>query len=122
MTNMAGSRLPLGRQLIYQAVCLLILAIVLLPVLWILSMSLDPRDIARPTSFVPDGASLKAYQTVIEKPTPNPVSFWELARNSFLLATGVSAAAVIVGVTAAYAFSRFRFPVARSACSASSSC
>jgi arabinogalactan oligomer/maltooligosaccharide transport system permease protein len=110
MSNEAESRLPLGRQLLYQVLCLLILATVLLPVLWILSMSLDPRDLSRPTSFLPEGASLKAYQAVIEKPTPNPVSFWELARNSFLLAGGVSAAAVVVGVTAAYAFSRFRFP------------
>lgn len=105
------SRKPtLGQQLLYQFLCLLILAIVLFPVLWIVSMAIDPRDISRPTALIPPGASLKAFQKVLDKPTPNPVTFAELARNSAILAIGVSLLTVLLGTTAAYAFSRFRFP------------
>jgi arabinogalactan oligomer/maltooligosaccharide transport system permease protein len=74
-------------------------------------MSLDPRNIARPTELrlIPPGASLQAYAAVIDKPTANPVTFTELAFNSFRLAAGVSVIAVLIGVSAAYAFSRFKF-------------
>ncbi len=101
--------IPLARQLISQFLALCILVIVVFPVLWIIGMSLDPRDLARPTSFIPPGASLQAYEKIFAKPTPNPVSFVELARNSALLAVGVSLLTVLIGTTAAYAFSRFRF-------------
>lgn len=101
--------MPLRQQFFSQAIAILILIIVLFPVLWIVSMSLDPRDISRPTSLIPPGASLQAYIKIFEKPTPNPVNFITLLRNSALLAVGVSLFTVVVGTTAAYAFSRFRF-------------
>lgn len=107
---MSDSKMSLRQQIISQILCLLVLAIVLFPIVWIVSMSIDPRDISRPSSLIPPGASLKAYQQVLSKPTPNPVSFLELARNSALLAVGVSAFSVALGTSAAYAFSRFRFP------------
>jgi len=98
------------RQIISQVLALALLVIVLFPVLWVVSMALDPRDVSRPTSFIPPGASLKSFEKVFDKPTPNPVTFPELARNSAFLAVGVSLFTVILGTTAAYAFSRFRFP------------
>jgi len=105
-----SERLSLGRQALYQVLCLGILAVVLLPVAWVLAMALDPRDIARPTSLIPPGASVEAFLKVLQRPTPNPVSFVELVRNSVLLTGGVAVVTVVVGTTAAYAFSRFRFP------------
>lgn len=102
--------MPLKRQLVSQVLALFVLAIVLFPVLWIVSMALDPRDIARPTSLIPAGASFQAFAKIFAKPTPNPVDFVTLFRNSTLLAVGVSALTVLVGTTAAYAFSRFNFP------------
>jgi len=103
-------RLPLGKQLLLQAILLLIAFIVVFPILWVFSMSLDPRGLRPLTlTLVPQNASLDAYAAVIDKPTNNPVTFWTLARNSFLLASSVSLASVIVGVFAAYAFSRFKF-------------
>ncbi len=105
-----NEKLTLRRQIGLQVLCLVILAFVLFPALWVLSMALDPRDLARPTSLIPPGASLKAFATVLEKPTPNPVSFLELARNSGVLSIGVSVLSVLIGTSAAYAFSRFRFP------------
>jgi arabinogalactan oligomer/maltooligosaccharide transport system permease protein len=60
--------------------------------------------------LIPPGASAKAYVEVIQQPTPNPVSFWELAFNSLRLSVSTGIASVLVGVFAAYAFSRLRFP------------
>lgn len=96
----------------FQLILLLILATILFPVLWIVSMSLDPRDFSRPQglTLVPPGATLDAYLKVLTKPSPNPVTFWQLLRNSLLVAGGTSLLSVIVGTSAAYAFSRLLFP------------
>src|SRR3989304_5248957 len=104
--------LPLGKQLLYQALLLLIAFAVLFPILWVVSLSLDPRDISRPTelNLIPPGASLKAYQEVLDKPTANPVTFTQLALNSLKLGVGVAVFSVLIGVSAAYVFSRFDIP------------
>lgn len=106
---MSDKSISLWRQIGYQLIAFFILFVVLFPVLWVVSMSIDPRDLARPTSLIPPGASLQAFQQAISDPTPNKVSFVELARNSALLGVGVSLFTILVGTTAAYAFSRFRF-------------
>jgi arabinogalactan oligomer/maltooligosaccharide transport system permease protein len=103
-------KMTVRRQIISQIIAILVLLAVLFPVVWIVSMSLDPRDIARPTSLIPPGASLNAYIKVFQKPTANPVSFLELLRNSAILSVSVAILTVLVGTSAAYAFSRFRFP------------
>jgi len=83
-----------------QAFLLIVLASVLFPVLWILSG----------LTIIPPGATLDAYARVLTNPSPNPVTFLQLLRNSLLVAAGTAALAVAVGTTAAYAFSRFNFP------------
>ncbi len=95
-----------------QLFLLLVLAIVLFPVVWIVSMSLDPRDFSRPSglTLIPPGASLEAYRKVLTKPSPNPVTFPQLLRNSLLVAGGTALGAVVIGTSAAYAFSRLKFP------------
>ena len=55
-------------------------------------------------------SSLRSFASVIKQPTLNPVSFPQLLLNSTLLATGVALFCILVGTTAAYAFSRFQFP------------
>jgi arabinogalactan oligomer/maltooligosaccharide transport system permease protein len=104
-------RLPLGRQLLLQALLLFITASVLFPLVWVVSMSLDPRNLARPDglNLIPPGASLDAYRAVIAQPTSNPISFIDLALNSLKIALGSSAIAVLLGIAAAYAFSRLKF-------------
>lgn len=104
-------KLPLGKQLLYQALTLLIAFTVIFPILWVVSLSLDPRNIARPTEFrlIPPGASLDAYKRVLDKPTANPVTFTELALNQLKLAGGVSILSVLLGIFAAYSFSRFEY-------------
>ncbi len=55
-------------------------------------------------------ASTRAFAAVFTRPTANPVGFPRLLLNSTLLGVGVSLFCVLVGTTAAYAFSRFQFP------------
>ncbi len=100
------------QQILLQILCLLIAFTVLFPILWVVSMSLDPRNISRPyeLTLIPPGASLDAYARVWAQPSANEVSFLTLAKNSLLLATGTALFSVAIGVTAAYAFSRLRFP------------
>jgi arabinogalactan oligomer/maltooligosaccharide transport system permease protein len=97
---------------VIQLFLLLVLVVVLFPVVWILSMSLDPRDFSRPTglTIIPPGATLQAYRNVLTEPSPNPVTFWQLLRNSLLVSGGTALGAVVIGTSAAYAFSRLKFP------------
>jgi arabinogalactan oligomer/maltooligosaccharide transport system permease protein len=104
-------KLPFGRQLLIQLILLFITATVLFPIVWIFSMSLDPRNLSRPEglTLIPPGASLDAFRKVIAQPTSNPISFIELVFNSLKIAIGSSVVAVGIGITAAYAFSRLKF-------------
>lgn len=98
---------------IFAHVALIVVAFtVLFPIIWIFSMALDPRNIARPTSLslIPPGASLDAFDRVLTEPLANNVMFTTLLKNSLLVAGGVSVAVTILAVSAAYAFSRFHFP------------
>ncbi len=108
---MSEKRLPLPQQIILQLLNAFIAFTVLVPIMWVVSLSLDPRDLSRPPDFrlIPPGASFNAYKRVLDKPTNNPVTFTELALNQFKLAGGVAFFSVLIGIFAAYAFSRFEF-------------
>jgi arabinogalactan oligomer/maltooligosaccharide transport system permease protein len=85
----------------------------LFPVLWIVAMALDPGSVARPTELklLPSGISFEAFRQVLANPTEiDGVSFWDLLRNSLLVSFGTTAFGILLGASAAYAFSRFRFP------------
>jgi arabinogalactan oligomer/maltooligosaccharide transport system permease protein len=100
---------------------LLVLATVLFPIMWITSLALDPRNIDKPLELrlIPPGASLDAFRRVLLEPYKllcrNPtdpstcMTFAKLLKNSLLVAMGTSLIAVILGASAAYAFSRFQF-------------
>jgi arabinogalactan oligomer / maltooligosaccharide transport system permease protein len=107
----AGRPMPLSRQILYQLLCLFIAFTVLFPVLWILSLSLDCRGLSRPDglNLIPACVTLDGYASVLERPTSNPISFLELARNSFFVAASTALLSVGIGVSAAYAFSRLDF-------------
>ncbi len=105
----SGRRLKLSNQIVLQILCFAIGTTVLFPVIWIVGMSLDPRNIARPDSLIPPGANFDAYARVLARPTLNPVSFFQLALNSLTLAFVIASLSVGLGVLAAYSFSRMKF-------------
>ena len=104
-------RTGLIRQAALQALALFILLTVIFPVIWVFSVSLNPLNLSRPEGLeiIPPNATIEAYQQVIERPTPNPISFLELTFNSLKIALGTSVVSVLIGVFAAYAFARLRF-------------
>ncbi len=105
-----GRRLPLWRQLLIQLLCLVIFVEVMFPLMYVITMSLSPKG-ERPSALqlFPTQVSLTAFKQVLDRPTANPVTFLVLLRNSFLLSFGVGLAALLIAVSAAYAFSRFHF-------------
>ena len=109
-SQLSGRSLPLWRQILLQVLCLGILAEVMFPIMYIVTMSFSSQT-SRPSSLdlFPKEISLVAYKQVLDHPTGNPVTFAVLLRNSFFLSFGVGLAALLVAVTAAYAFSRFNF-------------
>ena len=105
-----GRDLPLWKQLLLQLLTLFIAAEVMFPIMYIITLSLSSKS-TRPTSLelFPKEFSLVAFQQVLDRPTANPVTFIELLKNSFMLSVGVGVVSLLVAVTAAYAFSRFKF-------------
>lgn len=108
--EVGGRDLPLWRQLLLQLIALLILVEVMFPIMYVITLSFSSKA-SRPSALAlfPKELSLTAYQQVLDRPTANPVTFIELLRNSFLLSFGVGLIALLVAVSAAYAFSRFKF-------------
>ena len=102
--------LPLMQQLMIQAFLLFVAFTVLFPIMWIVSLSFDASGLRPEFSFIPKEFSVEAYKKVLQQPTANPVSFARLTFNSFKLAGGVSLFSVGIGILAAYAFSRMKFP------------
>jgi arabinogalactan oligomer/maltooligosaccharide transport system permease protein len=103
---------PIVERVLAHVALIVILLIVLFPVLWIFALALDPRNIVRPTTLnlIPRGASFDAFERVLTDPLPNGVMFWTAFRNSLVVSIGTSLSVTAFGVTAAYAFARFRFP------------
>lgn len=101
------------RQILLQAFLIFVAIIVLFPVMWIVSMAVDPRGIARPTdlNLFPANATLDAFTRLLTQPFSNvlPLYFGDMLMNSLFIALGVSLFTVTLGSSAAYAFSRFRF-------------
>lgn len=113
--TIAARRKPRGillEDIAVHLILLFVLATVLFPIVWIVSMAIDPRNISRPTSLnlIPEGASLAAFDRVLTEPHANNVMFTTMLRNSLTISIGVSVVVVVFSVTAAYAFARFHFP------------
>lgn len=109
-TKGVGRKLPLWRQLVIQLLCLIIFAEVMFPLMYVITMSVSSTG-ERPTTLqlFPTEISLVAFKQVLGRPTANPVTFLTLLRNSFLLSFSVGLIALLIAVTAAYSFSRFKF-------------
>jgi arabinogalactan oligomer/maltooligosaccharide transport system permease protein len=105
----SGQQLTMGTQILFQILLVLVSFTVLFPILWIVSMSFDSTN--RPTTLrlIPEHPTLDAYVQVVKQPTNNPISFAQLAWNSFRLSAGTTLVSILIGVFAAYSFSRFHF-------------
>ncbi|KXG44386.1 sugar ABC transporter permease [Tepidibacillus infernus] len=78
---------------------------VLYPIVWIIIGSLNPGDTLFSTKFIPDNLSLTHYKHML---TETDYTKWYL--NTLKIATANMILSTFLVVTAAYAFSRFRFP------------
>ena len=109
------------KQFLMHAFLIGVLIMVLFPIVWIFSMALDPRDIDKPLelTLIPPGASFEAFRKILFDPfmllCSNPLdlgscmTFSQLLLNSLFVSLGVALFAVVLGASAAYAFSRFNF-------------
>jgi len=87
--------------------------VALFPVVWIVSMSLNPINVLKPTTLtiIPKNASFQSFKNMFLRPYEGaPVPFYILLMNSLVVAGGTALLSVGVGASAAYAFSRFKFP------------
>ncbi|MGB9694948.1 MAG: sugar ABC transporter permease [Caldisericaceae bacterium] len=110
MTRKTSERL---KHIYIHGYIILWIAIAIFPILWIISMALNPNNVSKPTSLVliPKGASLQSFVQVLKRPYEAAnVSFLQLLMNSLFVAGGTALFSVILGASAAYAFSRFKFP------------
>ncbi len=109
------------KQAALQLFLLGVTLMVLFPILWIVSIAIDPRNIDKPLSLtiIPPGASFESFRRVLFEPNmtlcTNPadistcMTFAKMLRNSLYVSVGTALFAVVLGASAAYAFSRFRF-------------
>ncbi len=97
-----------AKHILSQIFCIAVALTVLFPLFWVVSMSLNNKNVSRP-DLVPRNIDLSAYTQVLNKPTENPVSFFQLALNSLEISAIVMILSLVLGSLAAYAFSRLRF-------------
>jgi multiple sugar transport system permease protein len=94
-----------------RLVLLLFLIFALLPFLWMLTASLEPiSSLYRASaSLIPHPFTLQNYLEVLRPSSANSNDFVRQFINSIIVAGGTVVLAIVVGVPAAYGFSRFQF-------------
>ena len=103
--------ISLFRQIITQLLLALVGFFVLLPIWGIARLAFDGALKGRPTEFrlFPKEWSFTAFLNVLDKPYQS-VDFAILMRNSMVVSFGAATIAILLGISLAYAFARFRFP------------
>lgn len=108
----AKSTLSLGQKLKHRLImsliyCLLVVTaiVVLYPVIWIILSSLNPGNTINATSYLPKEITLKHYIHLF-----NNTDYLTWYKNTLFIAVMNMILSTVLVVTAAYAFSRFRFP------------
>lgn len=99
------------QQLLYQLGFVLIALFVIVPIWGMAQMAFDASVRGWPLEFrlVPREFTLDIFRQVWERPAQT-LSFLGTLKNSLIVAGGAALIAVSFGVSAAYAFARFRFP------------
>ncbi|TAK12275.1 MAG: carbohydrate ABC transporter permease [Anaerolineae bacterium] len=101
---------PLGRGGAYLLLGV-VAVFVLLPIWGLFNVALDGSLKGAPVElrFVPKEPSLEAFRSVWNEPAQS-LNFLGLLRNSLVVSGGAALVSVGFGLSAAYAFARFRFP------------
>lgn len=104
-------RMPFRRQLGTQLALIAVGLFVILPIWGIARLAFDGSLHGRPTEFrlLPKVWSFEPFLRVLDRPYQS-VSFGTLLQNSLWVSFGAALIAMVLGVSLAYAFARFRFP------------
>lgn len=99
------------RQLLTQLALLAVGVFVILPIWGIARLAFDGSLRGRPTEFrlFPKVLSFEPFLQVLDRPYQT-VDFITLLKNSLLVSFGAALIAMVLGMSLAYAFARFRFP------------
>ncbi|WP_182534040.1 sugar ABC transporter permease [Fontibacillus panacisegetis] len=111
-TTSVASKSPFG-QLIKQKLLLFIIYAILIitaiavlyPVLWIILGSFNPGNTINATSYLPETLTIKHYVNLF-----NTTNFLIWYKNTLFVAVMNMILSTLLVISAAYAFSRFRFP------------
>lgn len=104
-------RISFLQQLLTQLALLGVGLFVILPIWGIARLAFDSSLKGRPIEFrlFPKVLSFEPFLQVLDKPYQS-VDFPTLLKNSLTVSFGAAAIAVLLGMSLAYAFARFRFP------------
>jgi len=99
------------RQVFTQIALIIIGLFVALPIWGIVRLAFDGSLKSRPTEFrfFPKEWSFDPFLHVLDKPYQS-VDFQILLKNSMTVSIGAALIAIVLGLSLAYAFARFRFP------------
>jgi len=102
---MAGRRIGVRRTAFWVVVDTLVVLYALLPVLWILSLSLKPTSMVKDGRLIPSSVTLENYRGIFRG------EFFSSALiNSVGIGLTTTVIAVVLGAMAAYAIARLDFP------------
>ncbi len=104
-------RLPLHKQVLSQAILILVGVFVLLPIWYMFRLAFDGSLRGAPTEFhlLPQQFTLGVFARMWNTPS-QAIDFAGLLGNSLLTAGGAALLTAGLGSSLAYAFARFRFP------------
>ena len=98
-----SARKAAGSLLLHAALLAAAVA-TLLPLVWMVSVSLSPPGLTWTTRLVPETVSFAAYETLFRR-----LDIARYALNSFAVATAVTCISLIFNAMAGYAFAKLRF-------------
>jgi arabinogalactan oligomer/maltooligosaccharide transport system permease protein len=104
-------KISLLRQIGTQLALAVVGFFVVLPIWGMVRLAFDGSLRGRPTEFrlLPKLWSFEAFLRVLDRPYQS-VEFGILLRNSLIVSVGAALIAIVLGMSLAYAFARFRFP------------
>ncbi len=101
-------KVRLGERILAHGVLILASIVVLYPVLWVVKMAFSPSQaFSMSLSLLPKQWTLENFRVLL---TANDGIFFRQMLNSVIVAAATTVVGVVLSCTAAYAFSRFRFP------------